>query len=59
MVQFYEEDLFNFKGEFIAAQNGGMLPTQNHQINEEIVKLEKEFAGLIYFERDQIKYEQR
>lgn len=32
--------------------NIDMIPTRNHQINEDLLQLEKEFAGSIYLQRD-------
>jgi len=45
------ESLVYVKGEYIV--KSGISISKRHQIEEELLKKEREFAALIYYQRDQ------
>jgi len=50
-VQSVKEILINYNGS-ILINGDGTTPTRMHQLYEEIIKAEKEFAAMIYFQKD-------
>ena len=50
-VQSVKEPLVMYGSSFLINKDG-MTPTRRHQLYEEVMKAEKEFAAMIYFQRD-------
>ncbi len=48
------EDLFSYHGEFLVSSSA--TPSHNHQVNEELLMMEKELACDVYIQRDKEKY---
>ncbi len=44
------EKLVRVRNDFLV--NYEMTPTQQHQVYEELLQLEKEYASVIYFQKD-------
>ena len=45
-----DSDIIPHRNEYLISDN--MLPVRKHQAQEEIMQLEREFAGLVYFQRN-------
>lgn len=50
-VQSVKEPIVTYGGSFLINADG-TTPTRMHQLSDEIMKLEKEFAAMIYFQKD-------
>ena len=44
------DKMMSYKGAYIVSDE--MLPVRNHQIYEELLQFQKEFAGMIYYQKD-------